>query len=129
LAASGYSAWKASAATPAIARGSVSAKIPLASEYQAVLLSNGQIMFGKLEGLGSAYPVLRDVYYVARRPASAEPAPSADSQSSLVLVQRGQEWHGPDRMILNASQILVVEPVGADSRVARLIAESKQKTR
>ena len=34
----------------------------LTTEYQAVLLSNGQAYFGKLEGVGSPYPVLKDVF-------------------------------------------------------------------
>jgi hypothetical protein len=45
---------------------------------------------------------------------------------SNVLVKRGREWHGPDRMILNAKSIVFVEPVGSDSKVAQLIAESKK---
>ena len=45
---------------------------------------------------------------------------------SNVLVKRGREWHGPDRMILNAKSIVFVEPVGGDSKVAQLIADSKK---
>ncbi len=41
-------------------------------------------------------------------------------------MKRGKEWHGPDRMILNEKAILFVEPVGADSKVAQLIAQSKR---
>jgi hypothetical protein len=33
--------------------------------------------------------------------------------------------HAPDRMYLNANQILFVEPVGPSSKVANLIQESK----
>lgn len=45
---------------------------------------------------------------------------------SNVLIKRGNEWHGPDRMIINRNAIVFIEPVGADSKVARLIAESKR---
>ncbi|MBV8730952.1 MAG: hypothetical protein JO336_14190 [Acidobacteriia bacterium] len=34
------------------------------SKYYAVLLNNNSVYFGRLEGLGSEFPVLRDVYYV-----------------------------------------------------------------
>jgi hypothetical protein len=34
------------------------------NKYYAVLLSNNFVYFGKLEGLGSEYPVLREVYYI-----------------------------------------------------------------
>ena len=88
--------------------------------YYAVLLGNGSVYFGKLEGLGTAYPVLREVYYVqsATNPET--------KQVSSVLVKRGKEWHAPDRMILNEKSIVFVEPVGTGSKVAQLIAESKK---
>ena len=44
----------------------------------------------------------------------------------MVLVHRGKELHGPDRMILNDRSIIFVEPVGTDSRVAQLIKEAKK---
>ena len=46
---------------------------------------------------------------------------------SNVLIRRGQEWHALDRMILNARHIVFVEPVGKDSRVAKLIEELRSK--
>src|ERR1039458_1949194 len=90
------------------------------ASYSAVLLANGSVYFGKLEGLGSPYPVLRDVYYV-----QSVSDPETKKVSSI-LVKRGKEWHAPDRMIINDKSIVFVEPVGADSKVAQLIAESKK---
>lgn len=90
------------------------------NRYYAVLLNNNSVYFGKLEGLSSEYPVLRDVFYVQT---------SVDKDTKAVnnvLVKRGKEWHGPDRMIVNRGAIVFVEPVGADSKVAQLIAESKK---
>jgi hypothetical protein len=87
--------------------------------YHAVLLTNGNVYFGKLEGLGGAYPVLRDVYYVQM---GVDPA---TKQSKSVLLKRGKEWHAPDQMTLNANHIVLVEPVTANSQVASLIASSK----
>jgi hypothetical protein len=94
----------------------------LNTEYQAVLLTNGQVFFGRLEGLGNTYPVLREVYYVR-----AVPSPVDSTKTTNVLVRRGQEWHAPDIMVLNADHIVLVEPVTKDSKVAQLIAEQKQK--
>ena len=88
--------------------------------YYAVLLNNGSVYFGKLEGLGSAYPVLRDVYYVQSNVNQEAKA------VTNVLVKRGKEWHAPDRMIVSEKAIVFVEPVGPDSKVAQLIAESKR---
>src|SRR5208282_6105849 len=89
--------------------------------YQAVLLTNGSVYFGKLEGYGSRNPVLRDVYYVLSQ---------TDSETKQVqnrLVHRGKELHAPDRMYLNPTHIILVEPVGANSKVAELIAQDKEK--
>ena len=90
------------------------------SGYSAVLLANGSVYFGKLEGLGSPYPVLRDVYYVQ---STSDPE---TKKVTSILVKRGKEWHAPDRMLINDKSIMFVEPVGADSKVAQLIAESKK---
>jgi len=46
-------------------------------------------------------------------------------QVTNVLVKRGKELHGPDFMYINARNILMVEPVAADSQVARLIRDAK----
>ncbi len=91
-----------------------------AKQYHAVLLTNGSVYFGKLEGLGTDLPVLRDVYYVQ---SNVNPQTKAVSN---ILVKRGREWHSPDRMILNSKAIVFIEPVGADSKVAQLIADSKK---
>src|SRR5579871_4143021 len=93
--------------------------VTMTTQYQAVLLSNGSAYFGRLEGLGTPYPVLRDVFYVQ----SSQDAQT--KQVSNVLVKRGKEWHAPDRMIPNANMIVLVEPVNPGSRVAQLIAEAK----
>ena len=84
------------------------------------MLTNGSVYFGHLEGLGTAFPVLRDVYYVqsAQKPENKGVA--------NILVKRGKEWHGPDRMIIAEKSIVFLEPVGPDSKVAQLIAESKR---
>ena len=89
--------------------------------YYAVLLGNGSVYFGRVEGLGTAFPVLRDVYYVQ---STTNPE---TKQVSSVLVKRGKEWHAPDRMILSEKAIVFLEPVGTGSKVAQLIAESKSK--
>lgn len=90
----------------------------LEAGYHAVLLANGQALFGRLDGLGTAYPVLTDVFYV-----QTYTDPQTRAQAST-LVKRGQEWHGPNRTILNADQIVLVEPVTEGSQVAKLIAEA-----
>lgn len=95
--------------------------VSMTTPYQAVLLSNGSAYFGQLEGLGSPYPVLKNVFYVQ---SVTDPQ---TKQVSNILVKRGKEWHAPDRMILNANMIVLVEPVNTTSRVAQLISQANGK--
>ena len=90
----------------------------LQAGYHAVLLANGQALFGRLDGLGTPHPVLTEVFYLQ---SFTNPE---TKQETNALVKRGQEWHGPDRTILNARHIVFVEPVTEGSRVAKLIAEA-----
>ncbi len=91
------------------------------NKYYAVLLNTNTVYFGHLEGLGTQYPVLRDVFYIQ---SATNPETKAVSN---VLVKRGKELHGPDRMIISRRSIVFVEPVGADSKVAQLISESPKQ--
>lgn len=91
-----------------------------ATPYQAVLLSNGAVYYGKLAGYGTRHPTLTDVFYILSK---TDPD---SKQVTNVLVKRGKELHGPDRMHLNASQIVFVEPVGTSSKVAQLINEANR---
>jgi hypothetical protein len=89
--------------------------------YQAVLLDNNQIFFGKIADLGSDYPVLTDVFYIQTT------INQETKQQSNILLKRGKEWHAPDKMILNARHIIMIEPVTAGSKVANLIAQANMK--
>lgn len=89
--------------------------------YQAVLLTNGSVYFGHLSGYGGHSPVLTDVYYIVSQ------QNSETKQVNNVLVKRGKELHEPDRMYLNPQSIVFVEPVGANSKVAQLIAQQAPK--
>ena len=93
--------------------------VQFSTPFQAVLLTNGSVYFGHLQGYGGRQPVLTEVYYVVTQ------TNPETKQSSNVLIKRGKELHEPDRMYLNPRQILFVEPVGPSSKVAQLIAQAK----
>jgi hypothetical protein len=95
--------------------------VTFSTPYQAVVLINNSVYYGKLTGWGTSNPVLTDVFYIMSK---TDPD---TKKVSNVLIKRGKELHGPDRMYLNASQIILVEPVGADSKVAQLIAEASKQ--
>ena len=92
----------------------------LSTPYQAVALANGQVFFGRLDSHASDYLVLSDVFYIQTRqnPETKEVA--------NILVKRGGEAHGPDRMVLNRQQVTLIEPVKEDSKIGKLIAEQSQ---
>lgn len=93
----------------------------LSTPYHAVLLLNGQAFFGRVQSLDSEFIVLQDVYYIQSR------QHPETKQVANVLVKRGQEWHSPDRMILNRRQVILLEPVTETSQVAKLIGEQAGK--
>ena len=97
------------------------ANVKFDTTYQAVLLDNGSVYFGKLQGAGTQYPVLTDVYYVQSQ------VNQDTKEVKNILIRRGNEWHSPDRMYLNARHIVLIEPVGSNSKVAELIAQDKKK--
>lgn len=87
--------------------------------YYAVLLNGGQAYFGKIKDPGNGYFVLTEVHYVQTR------VNPETKESTNILVKRGKEVHAPTEMIINASHVQTIEPVGEDSQISRLIAEAK----
>jgi hypothetical protein len=92
-----------------------------AKGYSAVLLDNNSVYFGKMADLGTDYPVLTNVFYIQT---TVNPE---TKQQSNILVKRGKEWHAPDKMVLNARHIIMIEPVTEGSTVAKLIAQAGGK--
>ena len=82
------------------------------------MLTNGSVYLGHLQNYGMSHPVLTDVFYVVSQ---TDPE---TKQVKSSLVKRGKEMHEPDRMYLNPSQIVFVETVGTNSKVAQLIAQA-----
>lgn len=93
------------------------------TSYQAVLLDNGQVYYGKIERAGGPYPILKDIYYVQGK------VNPQTKEVTNILIRRGNEWHAPDRMVLNARHVILIEPVNANSKVAQLISEDKKTGR
>jgi hypothetical protein len=91
------------------------------TQYQAVLLDTGLVYYGKISGLDTDYPTLRDVYYIQQT------TDSETKKVNNVLIRRGNEWHGPSLTVLNSKHIVLVEPVGPTSKVAQLIAAEQNK--
>lgn len=100
--------------------GCSSNDLSFTSEYQAVFLDNGQVFFGKLSDTNSAYFTLHDVYYV-------QTVKEKDKKElKNILIKRGNEWHNPAFMRINGRHVVIIEPVGENSRVAQLIREAEK---
>ena len=89
--------------------------------HYAVALNNGLMVYGHPESVCRGVVVLTDVYFVAR-----QTDPKTNEAHNTLVSRRKSQWHSPDRMILNATNILVMEPVDPASSVAKLIAEQKK---
>jgi hypothetical protein len=92
----------------------------ISTPYSAVLLDTGQLYYGKLVNAGSSFPELTDVYYIQSSVNQETKAVTS------VLVPRRNDVHGPDRMFLNQRHIVLIEPVGTNSKVAQLIEDDKK---
>ena len=87
--------------------------------HQAVFLTNGQVFFGEITDSDWNTITLGDVYYIR-----SEVNPET-KKLKHTLIRRGSELHGPQKMIVSRGAILLIEPVGHDSTVAKLIAQQK----
>ena len=103
-------------------QGGTKENLTFTTEYQSVLLNNGQFLFGKMEKAGSAYPVLKNVYL---RP-SADGSGNEGSEGQS-LVKRNMEPYAPDMMYINASSIAFIEPVSPGSKLETMIKQAESQ--
>lgn len=96
-----------------------SVKLATPTGYYAFFLNNNLIVYGKSSNVGSKMVRITDVYYVR-----TNIDPSTKEVSSNVI-KRGQEWHAPDQMLVNADNIILVEPVGKGSKIDELLRSGK----
>jgi hypothetical protein len=89
------------------------------TEYQAVLLGDGQVYYGKVDKIEKDFMVLSDVYYLQKNQAAGGSQP--------IMLKRGKEPHGPDISYINTKYIVMVEPVTPASPVSKTISEIIQK--
>jgi hypothetical protein len=88
----------------------------LTTPYQAVTLTNGAVLYGRIDHLGSNHPVLRDVLTVRHEPDSPT--------QKYVLVRRKDEVNGADHVIFPVTSIVFIEPVQPDSTIGKLIEQT-----
>jgi hypothetical protein len=89
------------------------------NEYQSVVLTNGQIYFGKLSAPGGNYYYLRHVYYLT------EQATRAGQPKQRALAPITKDVHAPeDMMVINRSQIVYMENLKPTGEVSRRLQQA-----
>ncbi|MCC7357037.1 hypothetical protein IT408_00835 [Candidatus Uhrbacteria bacterium] len=87
----------------------------------AVFLSNNQVYFGKIDKESESKMWLKNIYYI-QQPKAGEKA------DDISLLKLGNEIHGPeDMMEINRNQILFIEKLKEDGKVAKAIQSYQQK--
>jgi hypothetical protein len=101
-------------------------------KYQAVFLDNGQVYFGKLANINSAYVELTDIFYLQVeqqvQPDQVEAGADAQdtAQPSISLAKLGNELHGPeDQMFISREKIVFWENLKDDGQVVTAITDFK----
>ncbi len=107
-------------------------------QYQAVILTNGQVYFGKLTGLSSGYLRLTNVYYLQSKTTNVivnwtdlqQINKTGQSVNDFQLTKMGVlEIQGPtDEMIIDKDKMLFFENLNKDGLVSQsIIKDQTQK--
>lgn len=84
------------------------------SRYQAVILANGSVYFGRLRSAGGGFYELRDVFFIRQQTSGAK--------ATQEVVPLSEELHGPEnRMFVRSDEIVLVENLRRESSVAQAI--------
>lgn len=110
-------------------KGGTTGTMSKSGAYQAVFLTNGQVYFGKIEGMQDDFLTIKDIYYLQvvqpplqGTPATGQQAPDTQAQPQISLVKLGNELHGPmDEMHVSRAQVLFYEDLKADGSVVKAI--------
>lgn len=86
----------------------------------AVATLNGQAFFGKLSRVTRDAVVLTDVYYL-----QSTVDPQTNQRINRLLERAKTDMHGPTQTTIPLDKILLIETVGAESEVARTIAQAQ----
>ena len=97
----------------------------------SVFLLGGQVFVGDLESVDHGSVVLRDVFYFQGQ-GSPTPTPTTSAQQGPArgaqLVRRvDSDWHQPTHMAIPIDRIVLIENVGRDSVVGRLVTEGRAR--
>lgn len=97
----------------------------------SVFLPGGQVFIGDLESVDRGSVVLRDVFYLqSQATQSATPLTSpqsAPARGAQLVRRQDSDWHQPTHLSIPIDKIIMMENVGRDSIVGRLVAEGRAR--
>ena len=88
----------------------------------SLLLTNNQVYYGRLEASDRGSVSLSHVFYV-----QVTADEKTGERTNKLVERRTNDWHAPPRMTIPTDRIVFIEEVGADSQVAKLIAQAEGK--
>ena len=93
--------------------------------YQAVFLTDGQVYFGKITSMNTAFTEIADIYYL--RTGKEVQGSTSTASTDVSLAKLGNELHGPeDKMIIATDKITFIENLKASGDVVKAILEYKK---
>lgn len=97
----------------------------------SVFMVGNQVFIGTLESVDHGTVILSDVFYLQSQNAQ----PASPLTGGVVAPQRGAQlvrrvdgdWHQPTRMAIPIDRVIMMENVGRDSIVSRLVTEGRAR--
>jgi hypothetical protein len=96
-----------------------STRLEFKTEYQGVLMHDGQVFYGKIASMDKDYLYMTDVFYFQRQ------VHPQTKETINVFIKRGKEMHNPDATYINQKFVVSIEPVSAESTIAKMIKDAK----
>lgn len=93
-----------------------------ASKYQIVILTTGQMYFGKLQNQSGDYLVIKSPYVEQAVESEEKNADGSAKQAQTTLLKVSSQLYGPDDSIaIKASQVILWQNLRDDSKVSQAI--------
>ncbi|MGI8794200.1 MAG: hypothetical protein ACR2H3_13675 [Acidimicrobiales bacterium] len=91
------------------------------NSYQAVILANDRVYFGRISNANSDFYKLEDAFFLR------ESRPDAEAEPVRALLEVNREIHGPrNEMLIRKSEVVLVEDLADDSPILREIKRQKE---
>lgn len=98
------------------------------ANWSAIILVNGEVYYGLVDDVNKNPVAIASVYYDYDQVGGKIEAEAEKASSSLRLVKKGKESHGPDgSMTIYQAQIKYIEKLKDDSKVLKAILDHENQ--